>query len=324
MKYKHFVFLLFFLLTSCVTEVEFEAKDTEPQLVVNAIAEVGQPLNVSLTYSTPIFSNKTNEYGYTIIKDAEVTLTINGNSEQLSYNSFSRQYESTHIIQYSDSLNLTVITRQKTASASIRVIDEAVTIDKTDFITDNRLGVFDYTEEHIVNYWYMYATLCITFSDPSDKNNYYLADYYGNLYTTGTNDTIKTTVEWFNFEQGLSENSSELDLSDNFSSTDNRVFADDIYNGKTIRITKDAYFFVYRTYSDEKDSQMTVDSLIIDYSLYNIDRQLYLYLQTANSNQLSSGFFSLFAEPVQVYTNIEGGMGIFASMARTTKRERIF
>ena len=78
------------LLASCVETIEYRGTQDEPLLVVNALAEVGQPLEVSVTYAVFFLADR--DAGARPVSDARVTATINGDARLLSYDAIRRRF----------------------------------------------------------------------------------------------------------------------------------------------------------------------------------------------------------------------------------------
>ena len=311
---KHFlpVLVCLSLLSSCITEVEFEPEEVAPQLVVNAVAMVGEPLSVSVTKSVAVFST-TDSTMPAPISDALVMLTANGHSEQLTYDAAEGVYRSQTVVHYADSLGLQVVAGNQTATSFIRVINYGVVIEQIQFVPDEQTDYYRYEpledkDDSIPVAWAMDAEVGITLTDPSYFHNYYMASVTAYLYHEPVNDTI---IRWFRWEDRINNEAFQ----------DRYIMDDGIYNGKTISLSQ-AYSF--RCGIDDSRQPLHIDSMSVEYSLYSIDSRLYRYLQSAYSNRQISGFMSFFAEPVQVYTNMNGGMGVFGSATKNVVRRRIF
>ncbi len=311
---KHYLSFLVCLsvFSSCITDVEFSSEELEPQLVVNAVGVVGEPLSVSVTKSVAVFSN-TEDITPSPVSDATIILTTNGHSEPLEYDAAEGVYRSATVVHYADSLGLQVAVGNQTASSRIRVINYGVEIEQIRFEPVEQDDYYHYEkvedhEDSIPVAWSLDAEVGITLTDPGYFHNYYMASATVFLYHAPANDTI---CRWFRWEDRIHNEAFQ----------DRYVMEDGPYNGKTISLSQDYSFYCE---TDEKGQSLHVDSMAVEYCLYSIDSRLYRYLQSAYSNRQLAGFMSLFAEPIQVYTNINGGMGVFGSAAKNVVRVRIF
>lgn len=135
----------------------------------------------------------------------------------------------------------------------------------------------------------------ITFSDPPGEKNYYMfhAESYAiKIFVVG-NDT--TFYEDYNSSLWFSSSNNPA-VNDVLYG--NVFFKDDIFDGKTY--TMDAnidylYLYAYK--------------VKIVFQLYSLSEADYMYRLSLNKYKDSNG--NPFAEPVQVFNNIEGGYGVF-------------
>jgi hypothetical protein len=127
---------------------------------------------------------------------------------------------------------------------------------------------------------------------------------YTKIYTASQVLTDYT----FSFDDIVSGNTNRDSIGPPNSLSTNKfnVFSDDLFNGKQYAL-KFSVPYNKEVYLPGKIPLSTKKELYID--LQGISREYYLYLQT-RSNAKNSNFF---AEPVQVYTNITGGIGILGS-----------
>lgn len=317
-KLAGIVFILI-VLSSCVNEAEFKGKYTDPLLVVNAIAEVGEPLSVEVTESRFFLGSAYDTFPK--IKDAIVSLNINGESQILQYDGVSNRYVSDGVINFNDSLDLEVEARGKKAKASIRVISAVVSLADVELTTGE--SHFDYyiaDNDTLEWAWYVGTDATLTFADPAQEHNYYMLKYRGIYYydnQTFYADTY-SYILW-NFQDMYKNVGDISDLLDNLLGTaDPRILDDAVNNGTSIEASVNTYF--------ETDSQLPavgLDSVVAEYRLCSIDRHLYLYSQTAYQFRTSDGL-ELFVEPTQIYNNISGGVGIFASQGANVRRVKIW
>jgi hypothetical protein len=100
-----------------------------------------------------------------------------------------------------------------------------------------------------------------------------------------------------------------------------RVFTDDLFNGSEytfkmqVRINPDEE-------EDDNDYYYTANypdpvSLELYVELQHLTRDYYLYLKSRANARTNEDFGGMFTEPIQVYTNVEGGIGILGSYAST-------
>lgn len=203
---KHYLSFLVCLsvFSSCITDVEFSSEELEPQLVVNAVGVVGEPLSVSVTKSVAVFSN-TEDITPSPVSDATIILTTNGHSEPLEYDAAEGVYRSATVVHYADSLGLQVAMGNQTASSRIRVINYGVEIEQIRFEPVEQDDYYHYekvedNEDSIPVAWSLDAEVGITLTDPGYFHNYYMASATVFLYHAPANDTI---CRWFRWEDRI-------------------------------------------------------------------------------------------------------------------------
>ncbi len=135
----------------------------------------------------------------------------------------------------------------------------------------------------------------LSFDDPSNSSNYYQISVY-------SIDTI-----WYD-EYNFSLNKREIYLSSDdvvisgnsevSSDSPTLLFSDELFNGQKYSISL--------SFNDWLDSEGKYYFL----ELESITKAGYLYRKTVE--EFSNSQYDMFAEPVQVYSNIDGGFGIFA------------
>lgn len=134
-------------------------------------------------------------------------------------------------------------------------------------------------------------------NDPANEANYYLLSVrrlfrYMDYDSTFISEIISplwlesndpVVEEWIDYGSGL-------------------LFSDDMIDGKN-------YDFSFMLYMwDLADSE--TDSAKVYFNLFSISKDYYLYAKSYQMNRISAG--NPFAEPVQVYSNVNNGIGVFA------------
>jgi hypothetical protein len=322
--------LLTILLVACETEISFSGKETAPVLVINDLACSDSALEVTITASLFFLSEK-NEYPK--ITDATVSLFVNGMYTEDLQHSGEGVYKSTYRPKEEDLIRLEVsapgyasvntedvfprrvsdlqIDSTITKSETSLLVYQSWVLEGNEYIPFNDTVGVTYTLTHRYS---------IRFSNPPGKNEYYrlvaktmttLASSSGSSYEwntgyiTGFDDIVFGTQSDNGMEGVITE--SENDAFD--------LFTDELIDGTTHTITfeYDQTIYVYDNdtsgiYTDSYNQETYQHSIIID--LQAISKDYYLYLKTYNSFMNSDTFLS---EPVQIHTNVENGLGIFAA-----------
>ena len=145
------------------------------------------------------------------------------------------------------------------------------------------------------------VTFDVTFQDPGGSDNYYgigleITRYYIQSNTSGGFDTILSDV----YEPYINSTNPIIDNSgtDNFSQT--LTFKDNLIEGERTTLS-----FDYSYYYISSPNEYIVSKI----KFYSFSEATYNYTKSYEAFRNTDG--NPFAEPVQVYTNVENGFGIF-------------
>jgi hypothetical protein len=314
-SFKHITFLFFVLFfSSCEKVIEFNGEVTDPMVVVNSIVTPDLVVSAQVSLSRFFLSDSTT---YSFINNATVSLIVNGKQkENLRFNS-KGTYVGTYKPLIGDSLQLNVQapnensvscgTSIKSQSAIISPIDTSrvysgVKTPLTDIIlpTSGHPGGLD----TIGTRYGRTLKFVLKFKDTPVIQNYYRLVVQTRTYTTsGYNSDYS-----FSFDDIVSGNAPKDAVGPPTSLTSNtfNIFTDDSFNGKeyslAFSIQDDRYVYYPGHYK-------TIPKKEVYINLQSISKSYYLYLQTRASIKINS----FFAEPVQVFNNVDGGIGIMGS-----------
>lgn len=308
------------LFTACEVVSEVERLEDEPQLVVNSIIHPDTMMWVHVTNSNPIF----NQTAINPIKDAGVTIMENGSLEhkltfqELRYDSLgikqSFYVDRNQIPKEGASYEVTVESPTLgQAKSAVQLIPPEVPLQLSDFSIDT-VSLRDRFILTNIN-----ATL--GFQDNPETTDYYALSVFRRrderspilvsgiwskqffssrdvaLLDDGTQD-----LESLTDEDGLLEFFGEFGA----------VFSDATFDGKfkEIEIKLSPLSSI-----GENNTTKNFESQF-RFELKHISRDLYLYaksiLEAQKSIQISNVTLP-FSEPVKIYSNIEGGQGIFGA-----------
>ncbi|MHB9142758.1 MAG: DUF4249 domain-containing protein [Paludibacter sp.] len=304
-------FLSILLLNSCEKEIEFSNKITDPLIVVNSIITPDSIISANITKSKFFLAN--NET-FDNIENADVSVFVNGTfKEKMSY-SANGKYMATFAPNAGDVIELKV-----KVNGMPDVNCQTVVSQKPDFIsidtTINNLSYYTQTKYvtdslgNVIKIDTISANLNfdmnvkIRFHDNANEINYYRLSP---KVLPGFNNSNSYSYGYVNvaLEGVLSDNNDASNLI-NISGSYNyyNIFSDEIFNGKefTLTCTLNCYCTI-----NLKDS--VTPYLYID--LQNINSDYYKYLYTRS---MSSDSSDPFTEKVQIYSNVNGGIGILGA-----------
>lgn len=281
--------------TSCVKEVEFNGEETAPLPVLNCVVSDGDTV-VYADLSKSLFFLRRGDFA--VIRDAEVTLTCNGTEYPMTLVNDS-VYCLRHTFASGD-----VVSISATMPEYGTITSEVMTVPAKPKFVQAR---YDYTEymsrEDDIN------SITLKFENNAPQNSYYQIMM-----------SIRTRPEeynssWWNWEIEGYENLKCNDSRILFSNTDfpsinegqYLLFPAKNFTGDTISLTI------------EIDPPKHIgDWTFHCVELFSISESLYKYISTAN-NYFDSRE-NPFTEPVQVYTNINGGLGVFGTKSHTPQK----
>lgn len=314
---------LVMLLAACEKQIDIDVDARQPEVVVRALGETGEPLAVRLTYSRPVFGTfyVPNGEGYfKEIADATVSLSVDG-SPHSGVNVDGGNYTFAYQPQAGDHLVLSVaVPGHKTVTA------EAVVPHKP---AVSGIGVSHNTDQDrgIRN-----NTIAFTLADPASSTDYYsvrLRCHETSIYTKYDADsnivwTDTTRNEYycdFKCTDYTVISSTGIDVIDpedpdaaNTYVGDEMLFSDANINGNQHQFKLEPYgYYEYEDYDnyygyDTIERYMNSRDYYLEVSA--ISRDTYMYLQSVDAYDYDE-VLSLFSEPVQIHSNVSGGIGIF-------------
>jgi len=310
--------LSLFIGSSCTKEIEFNEKTLEPKLVVNAICTLDSLITVEVSANKPIPGYETN---FKLFTDAIVKLYVDGSeTEQLVYIGSSKSGYPVAIYG----------SQTKAESGKLYKIEVSHNDYKTTATGEMQMGkkvpILNVTTTPIINVVYnsenskkIEATL--RFSDPADEENYYrLVISYRigeeQSYPSSSGDTVRLVrVMDYSFNYNgiesddpvFSNNESADEILFESSNSMYTVFTDELFNGKSYSLN--FYLNESIAYQLQRLDTTRGNFYIIKFELQSLTKDTYYYIKSLGSSMWSNE--GLFSEPVQVYNNIENGLGIF-------------
>ncbi len=274
---KRLVYLIFPLaLVSCEKEIPLNAEVTDPKLVLNCGFEEGEPWEVHVSQSLSVIDNGnlSGVDGATVnILDNNGTLLETLNDDGNGY------YSSTSLVGASGTgYKLTVSKSGFTSIESSDIVPSIPVINYKDTVSGTYLGedVFEITFD---------------INDPAGSNDHYLIQAIG-YEDDGFGNTNEYQL-WFNVNAPEFENTSPEEY--------NQIafLKDGQFNGSNYEITIRADGWV---------AESNLDSISVYVS--SCTEAAYNYAWSYDRYQSTSG--DPFSQPVQVYSNVTNGFGIFA------------
>jgi len=318
-SFKYITFLFFVLLfSSCEKVIEFNGEVTDPMVVVNSIVTPDLVVSAQVSLSRFFLSDSTT---YSFVNNATVSLMVNGKQKENLKFSSKGTYVGTYKPLIGDSLRLNVqVPNENTVSCgtSIKSQSNVLPIDTSRVYTGEKTPLTDIilpSSDHqggIDTIGMRYGRtlkFILKFNDNPILQNYYRLVVQTRTYTTsGYNSDYS-----FSFDDIVSGNAPKDAVGPPNSLVTNKfnIFTDDTFNGGqyslafSIQDDRAVYFPGHYKAIPKKEVYINLQS---------ISKSYYLYLHTRASIKINS----FFAEPVQVFSNVDGGIGIMGSYTSNT------
>lgn len=311
-----FVLLSISIFTSCEKEIDFDGETTESQLVLNSFITPDSTIAANISESQ-FFLN--NDYLFKAVENAEVSIYCNGILKETMQHSLNGKYISATKPEVGDIVKLVVKVPEKDEITGETTVYPKANVVKLDSIViwtgakpiietvntvDNGLP----KTETIVVGKYRFRTIryILTFEDAANMKNYYRLV----VSQTSTFNGKKKVNYDYTLDDIVSGNTKDLlpgIPAINESKNQFHVFTDELINGKTyplsfiIRDTASIYLPEY---------QRPLPKKTVEIDLQSVCNNFYLFLKTRSDQQTAN---QLFSEPIQIYNNVTGGIGLVGS-----------
>lgn len=294
MKTIIFISLISLVLASCEKIIEANLPESNRRIVINSVFNEDSLFKVNISKSLHVLDNKD------IIFLSNATVLLYENSifiDSLKYseggNYFAQTFQPTIGKEYS--IEVTSPDLEKASSSSF--IPGEVQI-----LSIDTLSVQRNSEDKV--------KCKIKFVDPSGSNYYILIIYRYYQYsmldyggdTLGQDSSIYAIY--------IDSDDPVIDTRDELNGE--IIFSDEMINDKEYELSVFLPYWDLGNYDMSSDS----DSVLIYFQLKSISLDLYYYYKSLALNRQTKN--NPFAEPVQVYSNIKNGFGIFSGYSQYT------
>ncbi|MFV0589761.1 MAG: DUF4249 domain-containing protein [Draconibacterium sp.] len=323
------VVFLFFI--SCEKEVEFKGDELDPLIVVNGIVTEGDTVAVLLTKSKSVFEE---EYLYTFVTNAEVNLYVNDVFAETLTPQKAEAWDTGELYDTGEYAGSVKAVAGKTYRLEIAVDGFDPISCETTVPKPVEILAWDTTSVGETGYsgFASITEFNVEFNDNGQQHNYYRIQSTskggrerirytpdGTMQYTDTIVIEPESSEWIDI-LNAQLNDAINDADEFISGTpDNRfaIFKDDSFNGSKMKLRfqiRNNFYYYYPAMGSSNESDGNFRERNI--SLFSLSKEYYEYLNTANLHYYFEDDF--FSEPVQVYSNIKGGIGIWGAVARTS------
>ena len=295
-------------LAACETVVDVELPDQPARLVANAFLEAGQPVSVELSQSQSILANanvrSVSDATLTLLEEGQAVTTIEeSETAGVYFSSFRPSVGRTYTLQASHPGFESV--------EAVTVIRPPVAIQQIAYDTVVFRNTYDNGDSVVVEEYVDVEEVRITFDDPANERNYYEVEAYTYeaypefTYDEEGNPVVIDTVVSYNPQYLNSDDPVFSGEEGDFLGDEGEIygetlsFSDELLNGKT-------YTLRFDPGTNFGGGQINRQLIVM---LRSISEEQYRYFRSADLQYENDG--NPFAEPVQVYSNVENGYGIF-------------
>lgn len=319
--------------TACQEEIKFKSNQISSKMVVNSFIEPDSLIKVLIAGSKPIPGVISN---FNWIDNATVKLFVDGEEKETlttyttntnSNRDYSFNYndtESNTTIGYCSSLKAEVgktykleITHPDYDNSTCETyIPQAIEIISVDTATIDYRNNWDYDRQQL--------KVALKFKDPANEVNYYrlIAHLTQGIYIEKYYD--KTVIDSFvNVRESYisikdpvitPEQENANDFLFETPGNPYNVFTDELIDGREYTVNFE--ITIPNFYRNEKIDYLSKGEFYqVKFLLQTLPRETYLFLKSSYDHHYYDG--DLFAEPVQVFSNIENGLGIFGGQSNS-------
>ena len=298
---KNFLYFTLFtlLFASCDVVVDLDIPEHEPVLVVNSILATDDSIKASISHSVGAFDASTISY----VNNAAVEVYEDGTllglmDETASEGELGSVYEY-HFNQ--------MPTAGKTYAYEITHPAYEAVRAETKVPTEVQVTVPDVTLIAEEDWGERHYRVRFSFNDAADANFYRLRLIISSSYGT--------TFDYFESNDASIIASSGVQSDGVTFYGDEALFDDDLFNGTEKEISFDLFDYKYYWFEYENEDET---DLTFTLELSSVTESYYTYIRSLRAHYNNQDQFLFAGEPVQVFTNIENGLGIFGAISVDT------
>ncbi len=302
--------------SSCEKVIDFDGKIPEPLMVVNCIVSPDSLISVHVTKSRFFLSNS---YEFENVEDAKVVLVLNDSLQEELEHIGNGIYESKFIPKPNDKIHIYVQSAGLKETESTLIVQpkiDIISVDTTWVKIEYVNPIYDGLNNEIGTRKFIKVNVKIRFKDDDNEKNYYqlfvqkkITEYFkinnGEIFEQQLYN--QWDIEYDDVVFGNTQ--SESDIFGQSSSNINRSFNDDLFNGKEYTLSFSTITSVSEYDEGKVPDYKPASREDLEITLNHLTKDYYLYILTANAAMN----VDIFTEPVQIYSNINNGLGIFGN-----------
>lgn len=326
MKYKNFLYIAPLFMTflfSCEKEIEFKGGEVKTKLVLNSILTPNSVVKIHLTESR-FFLNP--EKNFKEINNATVELWKDEKKIENLSNVGGGYYTGTYTPKEGDNLRITASCQGfDPVECSTEIVKPSliISVDTMNVWEEKQYYGAESMFDSSYYYWRINFEMDITFKDLPNIANYYALNLYLMFYFSNGEST-DYLIDFNSDDMIFRQDETNLFEDDN-SNLKSNVFSDELFDGKEyklkIKTNNPMYISVGRKPQNPGDENPKVVGKEVFVELQSLSPSYYRFRKTFKaSSGTYENIMELFTEPVQIYSNVKGGIGILGSYSSSVYR----
>ena len=284
---------ILFIFSSCEKKLDIDLPESEKKIVVNGIVNPDSLMKVRISKSMNVLDNGKIQY----LSDATVKLFKDDTFLENLNNMDSGYFQSSVVPEINSDYKLTVDYSGLTSVNANIKLQDAVEIMSIDTVSEIQIN--DFWETKIMHF-------DIKIKDDAEKEDFYFLSLRAMIPVYEFIDTTLLIVGYeegnmyFNSEDPILRNSESFTLD----GMQGIVFSDEMFNGVEYTFDIEHYIDKYEDIGENDLSTMYYVKLL------TITEDVFNYITSYNLNQYTQ--YDPFAQPVQILSNVENGLGLFS------------
>ena len=302
---KNFLYFFTFslLFASCDIVVDLDIPEHDRVLVVNSILTTDSMINASISHSVGAFDASSISYvNNATVEVYEDGVLLGEMDEQASLSSDSSgELDSTYVYNFNQNPVAGKIYSYEIVHPDYEAVRAETTVPAVVKLNVNDVTLLseqDYEKHYRVRF---------SFNDAPEDNFYRLRLRYQNEYYDG--------FDYFESNDASMISSVGVQSDGATFYGDEALFDDEMFNGTEKEISIDFFdynkFFLGEDPDDDFETEYTLE-------LTSVSESYYTYIRSLRAHYDNQDQFIFAGEPVQVFTNIENGLGVLGSMSLDT------
>jgi len=301
---KNFLYFITFsmLFAACDIVVDLDIPEHERLLVVNSILTTDSIINASISHSVGAFDASSISYvNNATLEVYEDGVLLGEMDEQVSYSyNYMDELDSTYVYNFNQNPVAGKIYSYEIAHPDYEAVRAETSVPTAVKLNVNNVTLLSEEDDE------KHYRVRFSFNDAPEDNFYRLRLRNQNAYYDRF-DYFESNDASIIYSAGVESDGATF-------YGDEALFDDEMFNGTEKEISID--FFAYnKPWFEEPDDDFETEYTL---ELTSVSESYYTYIRSLRAHYDNQDQFIFAGEPVQVFTNIENGLGVLGSMSLDT------